>query len=120
MTERHVGLDIGSFAVRAAEVTVDAGVPTLHRFAQVTLPPGAVVEGQVADAAAVGATIRQLWAKGGFKQKRVVVGVASKDVKVRQAEVPDLPPEEVRGALHYEAQDLIPSAGEETVLDYIV
>jgi type IV pilus assembly protein PilM len=120
MTERHVGLDIGSFAVRAAEVTVDAGVPTLHRFAQVTLPPGAVVEGQVADAAAVGATIRQLWAKGGFKQKRVVVGVASKDVKVRQAEVPDLPPDEVRGALHYEAQDLIPSAGEETVLDYIV
>src|SRR5579871_2829268 len=120
MSERHVGLDIGSFAVRAAEVSVDAGVPTLHRFAQVTLPPGAVVEGQVVDAPAVTATIRQLWSKGGFKQKRVVVGVASKDVKVRQAEVPDLPPDEVRGALQYEAHDLIPSAGEQTVLDYIV
>jgi type IV pilus assembly protein PilM len=120
MSERHVGLDIGSFAVRAAEVSVESGVPTLHRFAQVTLPPGAVVEGQVVDAAGVAATIRQLWAKGGFKQRRVVVGVASKDVKVRQAEVPDLPPEEVRGALHYEAQDLIPSAGEEAVLDYLV
>jgi type IV pilus assembly protein PilM len=120
MSERHVGLDIGSFAVRAAEVSIDAGLPTLHRFAQVTLPPGAVVEGQVVDEAAVAATIRQLWGKGGFKQRRVVVGVSSKDVKVRQAEVPDLPPEEVRGALQFEAPDLIPSAGDEMVLDYLV
>ncbi len=120
MSDRHIGLDIGSFAVRAAEVSIDAGVPTLHRFAQVTLPPGAVVEGQVVDESAVAATVRQLWAKGGFKQRRVVVGVSSKDVKVRQAEVPDLPPDEVRGALQFEAQDLIPSAGEETVLDYLV
>jgi type IV pilus assembly protein PilM len=120
MSERHVGLDIGSFAVRAAEVSVDSGVPTLHRFAQVTLPPGAVVEGQVADQAVVAASIRQLWAKGGFKQRRVVVGVSSKDVKVRQAEVPDLPPDEVRGALLFEAPDLIPSAGEQMVLDYLV
>jgi type IV pilus assembly protein PilM len=120
MSERHVGLDIGSFAVRAAEVSIDAGLPTLHRFAQVTLPPGAVVEGQVVDAAAVAASVRQLWAKGGFKQRRVVVGVSSKDVKVRQAEVPDLPPEEVRGALQFEAPDLIPSAGDAMVVDYLV
>ncbi|HVM65520.1 MAG TPA: type IV pilus assembly protein PilM, partial [Acidimicrobiales bacterium] len=120
MSDRHVGLDIGSFAVRAAELSIDAGLPTLHRFAQVTLPPGAVVEGQVTDEEAVAATIRQLWSKGGFKQRRVVVGVSSKDVKVRQAEVPDLPPDEVRGALYFEAPDLIPSAGDEMVLDYLV
>jgi type IV pilus assembly protein PilM len=120
MSDRHVGLDIGSFAVRAAEVSSESGVPTLHRFAQVTLPPGAVVEGQVVDQAAVAATIRQLWAKGGFKQRRVVVGVASKDVKVRQAEVPDLPPDEVRGALRFEAQDLIPLAEAGAVFDFLV
>lgn len=120
MSERHVGLDIGSFAVRAAEVSTESGVPTLHRFAQVTLPPGAVVEGQVVDRAAVAATIRQVWAKGGFKHRRVVVGVASKDVKVRQAEVPDLPPDEVRGALRFEAQDLIPLAEAGAVFDFLV
>jgi type IV pilus assembly protein PilM len=120
MSERHVGLDIGSFAVRAAEVSMESGVPTLHRFAQVTLPPGAVVEGQVVDQGAVSATIRQLWAKGGFKQRRVVVGVASKDVKVRQAELPSLPPDEVRSALRFEAQDLIPFAEVEAVFDYLV
>ena len=120
MSERHVGLDIGSFAVRAAEVSVDSGTPTLHRFAQVTLPPGAVVEGQVVDQAAVAASIRQLWTKGGFKQRKVVVGVASKDIKVRQAEVPDLPPDEVRSALRYEAHDLIPVSDADAVMDYLV
>jgi type IV pilus assembly protein PilM len=120
VSDRHVGLDIGSFAVRAAEVSVDSGTPTLHRFAQVTLPPGAVVEGQVVDHAAVAASIRQLWTKGGFKQRKVVVGVASKDIKVRQAEVPDLPPDEVRSALRYEAHDLIPVSDADAVMDYLV
>ncbi len=120
MSERHIGLDIGSFAVRAAEVSVESGAPTLHRFAQVTLPPGAVEEGQVVDQAAVAATIRQLWAKGGFKQRRVVVGISSKDVKVRQAEVPNLPPDEIRSALRYEAHDLIPTSDIDAVMDYFV
>jgi type IV pilus assembly protein PilM len=120
VSERHIGLDIGSFAVRAAEVSVESGAPTLHRFAQVTLPPGAVVEGQVVDQDAVAATIRQLWAKGGFKHRRVVVGVGSKEVKVRQAEVPDLPLEEVRSALRYEAHDLIPLSDVDAVMDYLV
>ena len=120
MSERHIGLDIGSFGVRAAEVSVESGVPTLHRFAQITLPPGAVVEGQVVDQAAVASTIRQLWSKGGFKQRRVVVGLASKDVKVRQAEVPNLPPDEVRSALRFEAPDLIPTGDVDSIVDFVV
>jgi len=120
VSERHIGLDIGSFGVRAAEVSIEGGRPTLHRFAQVTLPPGAVVEGHVIDPAVVGATIRELWLKGGFKSKKVVVGISTPDVKVRQADVPALDPDEVRGTLRYEAQDLIPFAGADAVFDFIV
>jgi type IV pilus assembly protein PilM len=120
VSERHIGLDIGSFAVRAAEVSIESGRPTLHRFAQVTLPPGAVVEGHVTDPEVVGATIRELWVKGGFKSKSVVVGLSTPDVKVRQADVPALDPDEVRGTLRYEAQDLIPFAGADAVFDFII
>jgi type IV pilus assembly protein PilM len=118
--ERHIGLDIGSFAVRAAEVSLDAGVPVLHRFAQITLPPRAVVEGEIVDRAAVTATIRDLWAKGGFKTNKVVLGISNRDVKVRQAEVPDLSPEEVRGAMRFETQDVIPFADDDSVVDFLV
>ena len=120
MTERHVGLDIGSFAVRAAEVSVEDGTAVLHRFAQLTLPAHTVVEGEVVDAAAVTEAIRQLWVRGAFKTKRVVVGISSPRVKVRQAEVPALSPADVRAALRYEAQDLIPLSDDDAVVDFLV
>ena len=120
MGERHVGLDIGSFAVRAAEVSRDAGTPVLHRFAQITLPPRSVVEGEILDREAVTTAIRELWAKGGFKTDRVVVGVSNREVKVRQAEVPALSPEEVRSALRYETQDVMPFADDESIVDFVV
>ena len=62
-----VGLDIGSSAVRAAEVTGEAGNTQVTRFAQVGLPPGAVTEGEVRDQATVATAIKRLWSEGGFR-----------------------------------------------------
>ena len=101
MPEHYVGLDIGTFAVRAAEISGEPGNLTLHRFAQLTLPPGAVVDGEIVDSLAVTEAVKALWARGGFKTKNVVVGIANRWVKVRQAEVPALSPEEVRTSLRY-------------------
>src|SRR5258708_10122320 len=114
-----VGCDVGPSAGRAAEVSRDAGTPVLHRFAQIPPPPRSVVEGEILDRDAVTTAIRELWAKGGFKTDRVVVGVSNREVKVRQAEVPALSPEEVRSALRYETQDVIPFADEESSVDFL-
>ncbi|MDQ1392726.1 MAG: hypothetical protein QOF30_1703 [Acidimicrobiaceae bacterium] len=115
-----IGLDIGSFAVRAAEVSNDGGRPTLHRFAQVTLPPGAVSDGEVVDAQVVSAALRRLWSDGGFSSRRVVVGVSSQRVIVRQADVTAMSDVELRSALNFEAQELIPIPVDEAVLDFQV
>jgi type IV pilus assembly protein PilM len=120
MPEHYVGLDIGSFAVRAAEISGEPGNLTLHRFAQLTLPPGAVVDGEIVDSLAVTEAIKALWARGDFKSKKVVLGIANRWVKVRQAEVPALSPEEVRTSLRYEAQEVIPFAEEDAIVDFVV
>lgn len=120
MGEHHIGVDIGSFAVRAAEVSVEGGVAVLHRFAQVTLPPRAVVEGEIVDAGAVAGGIRELWARGGFKRKKAVVGLSTRDVKVRQVDVPSMSPDDVRATLRYDAQDLLPVADADAVVDFLV
>lgn len=120
MAERYVGLDIGSFAVRAAEISGQPGSWTLHRFSQLTLPPGAVVDGEIVDSLAVTDAIKALWQRGDFKSKKVTVGIANRWVKVRQAEVPALSAEEVRTSLRYEAQDVIPFAEEDAVVDFVV
>lgn len=118
MATRVVGLDLGSYGVRGVELLVGNGQPTLERFAQVTLPPGAIRDGEVVDAAAVSASIRRLWTEGGFKGKRVVVGVANQRVIVRLAEMPAMSESDLQSALRYEAQELIPFPVEEAVLDF--
>ena len=116
MAARVVGLDLGTYAVRAVEMQV-GGQPTLLRFAQVTLPPGAIRDGEVVDVGAVAAAIKRLWAQGGFKTKRVVLGVANQRVIVRQAELPAMSEADLRAALQFEAQELIPIPVEDAILD---
>src|SRR5439155_18719413 len=118
MPARVVGLDIGSFGVRAVELTVGGNQPTLQRFAQVALPPGAVRDGEVQDPGAVSSAIRRLWAEGGFRARRVVMGVANQRVIVRQAELPAMTEEDLRAALQFEAQELIPIPVEDAILDF--
>ena len=49
MGNRVIGLDIGTHAVRAVELSVGRNRPVLHRMGQVALPHGAVVAGEVVD-----------------------------------------------------------------------
>src|SRR5947208_1796368 len=112
-----VGLDIGSSAVRAAEVSLDGARPVVRRFGQVALPPGAVVDGEVVDVAGVAAAIRRLWSDVGFKTNSVVVGLSSQRVIVRQAELPKMSKEDLASALSFEAQELIPIPVEDALLD---
>jgi type IV pilus assembly protein PilM len=118
MATRVVGLDLGSYGVRAVELSVGGGQPTLERFAQVTLPPGAVRDGEVADPAAVASSVRRLWTEGGFKGKKVVIGVANQRVIVRLAELPSMSESDLQSALRYEAQELIPIPVDDAVLDF--
>ncbi|MDP9404631.1 MAG: type IV pilus assembly protein PilM [Actinomycetota bacterium] len=118
MAARVTGLDIGTYAVRAVELTVGGGQPALERFAQVTLPPGAVRDGEVVDVGSVSAAIRRLWSEGGFRPKRVVLGVANQRVIVRQAELPAMSEADLQSALQFEAQELIPIPVEDAILDF--
>ena len=82
MARTRIGLDIGSTAVRAAELT-EGDKPSVIRAAQVPLPPDAVENGEVRDVGIVAEALRELWTRGGFKSRRVYMGV--KDLpQVRQ------------------------------------
>jgi type IV pilus assembly protein PilM len=115
---RVTGLDIGTFGVRAAELEVGGGTSKLTRFGQVALPPGAVREGAVIDAEAVGAALRRLWREGGFRGKNVVIGVANQGVIVRPAEMARMSPTDLAQAIQFEAEELIPIPVEDALLDF--
>lgn len=118
MDSTSIGLDIGSTAVRAAEISVEKSQRRLRRYAQVGLAPGAVVDGEVVNPGAVSEALRRLWAEGSFSSNKVVLGVSGHRLIVRQADVPALNDEDLRSALRFDAQELIPIPMEDATFDF--
>jgi len=119
MTTSVVGIDIGSAAVRAVEVS-DAGKakPTLVRFHQVPLPVGAVSRGEVVEPNTVAAAIKALWSSGGFKSKSVVLGMGNHRVLARDLAVPKASMKHIREALPFQVQDMLPVPVADALLDF--
>ena len=119
MALTSIGLDIGSSAIRAVQITSGGrGPAVLDRLGQVVLPNGAVRDGEIVDPAPVIEGVRTLWSRYGFKGRRVHLGVANQQVVVRQIDLPYLPDEELRRSLDFQAQDAIPIPIEQAILDF--
>lgn len=100
------------------EVRLSGGRWEVRRFAQVGLPAGAVVDGEVREGEDVAAALRRLWAEGGFSSRRVVLGVSGTRLVVRQADVPDVPQKEMRSALGFRIEDLVPLPAANVEFDF--
>jgi type IV pilus assembly protein PilM len=117
-----IGLDIGTTRVRAAEVVVSgrgaSAQPTLVRFGEVALPPGAVRDGEVEDTGTVSAAIRRLWSDAKFGSRDVNIGVGNQRVVVRELDLPWMPLPQLRQSLPFQVQELLPMDTDEALLDY--
>jgi type IV pilus assembly protein PilM len=118
-----IGLDIGTTHVRAAEVSFAGGrgpdaTPTLERYGEVVLPPGAVRDGEVEDHGSVAAAIRQLWAQTKFPSRRVNIGVGNQRVVVRELDLPWMALPQIKASLPFQVGELLPMSTDEALLDY--
>jgi type IV pilus assembly protein PilM len=114
-----IGLDIGSSGVRAAEIHVAKdGRRMLRRYAQVGLPHGYVVDGEIQNVPGVAAALRRLWGEAGFASNKVVLGVSGPRVFIRQADVPALNVDDLRSSLRFDAQELVPIPMEDATFDF--
>jgi len=113
-------LDIGSNSIHAAQLKGAGTQFSLTRYGSIRIPMGAVVEGEVVDAEAVGHSISQLWRRAGMSEKSVITGVANQKVVVRMVEFPWMEKADLDGAIRFQSQDYIPIPIEEAILDYEV
>src|SRR3974390_3522029 len=111
-----VGLDIGTSAVRAAELEMGDRGPALGAFSQVGLPPGTIVDGEVRDQAAVADALRRLWQNGKFTTRTVVVGIAGLRAITRELDLPWVPDSEVDSAVRFQSEEGIPFPPDKTLL----
>ena len=117
---RTIGMDIDRGAIKAVQISRGAGGNVLQHVGYHRLPPGVVVEGEVADHDLLAAEIREFWDSHSFGGKSVVLGVSNQKVIVRLLDFPRMEAEDLKGAIGFEAQDHIPMPLEDAVLDYLV
>lgn len=115
-----VGVDIGASGVRGVQLKRNrrSGQYRITKAASIDLPRGAVHNGVVVDQAAVVKALRQLWRKGRFSTRKVVIGLADGSVLTRQVDLPWMPPEDFRAALRYQVSDALPVDLSTVELDY--
>jgi type IV pilus assembly protein PilM len=118
MAFRTIGLEIGTSALRAAELLIGGEVPSLSNYQEVQLPPKAIVDGEIADKSIVIERLKRLWDEGDFSQNRVTVGVAGLRAIIREVDAPYVPDKELDQSIQFVAQDVIPFPPEKTLLSY--
>lgn len=119
MATNVVGLDIGSTAVRGAELSQNGkNKPTLLRSYEIPLPPGAVVRGEVLQPEIVGLALKRLWSQGGFKSKHVALGTGNQGVIVRDLTVPKMSLKHIRESLPFQVQTTLQMQLGDSVLDF--
>lgn len=112
-----IGVEVTEESLRAVEVTRGRH-PTLVAAGEVLLPPGAARDSEVLDADAVALALSQLWAQAGFRRRKVVLSVANRRLVVREYTAPNLPAKQLRAALPFEVEDLLPVSADRAVIDF--
>jgi type IV pilus assembly protein PilM len=113
-----IGLDIGSSAVKAVELTKSKKGYQVTGFAYETLDPDAVVDGTIMDTNGVAEAIKRSVVTGKFKPKSVATGVSGHSVIVKRVVLPAATAEEVEASIQFDAEQYIPFEISEVNMDY--
>ena len=117
---RTVGLDIDRGSIKAVQISGAGGGYSLQHVGYHRLPPGTILDGEVADHDLLAAEIKEFWDSHSFNGRSVTIGVSNQKVVVRLLDFPRMRPEDLQGAISFEAQDHIPMPLDEAVYDYVV
>lgn len=113
-----IGLALETNTFRLVQLKPSSGTPVLTHYSAVSVPVGAVMEDEVIDIDVAGQTLAHLWKSAKVSSPKVVVGIANQKVVVRLISLPYMERNELRNAIHYQAQDFIPIPVEEAIIDF--
>lgn len=119
MAANVIGIDIGNSSVRAVEVADAAkSRPTVVRYIETPLPPGAVSRGEVIEPNTVATTLKELWKQARFSTTDVVLGMGNQRVLARDFSVPKMSLQRIRESLAFQVQDMLPVPVSDAILDF--
>jgi type IV pilus assembly protein PilM len=118
-----VGVDIGSWAVKAVELKIGGKGADEFQLVNIGLeglPPEAIVDGAIMDSGAVIDAVQNLFQDNRIKTTDVATGVSGNAVIVKKISLPQMSEEELAESIHWEAEQYIPFDIQDVQLDYEV
>ncbi len=113
-----VGLDIGSSAIKIAEVADSKNGPVLKKFGIMDMPYGVIEEGIIRDPEEVAGAIRQIFHTFNIKQQNVAISIGGYSVVVKKINVQTMSEEALQSTIHFEAEQYIPFDISDVNLDF--
>lgn len=115
-----VGLDIGSSAIKVAQLKESKGRYFLQKFGVRQLEPEVIVDGTVMDEGRVVSAIQELFEEAHVKNKHVAISISGHAVIVKKISLPPMPDEELEGQVKLAAEQYIPFDINEVNIDFHV
>lgn len=113
-----VGLDIGSSAIKVAEIQRSGRQWSLLRCGVQPLPQEAVVDGQIKQPESVTQAIRDLLAANGITTKQVAISLGGSSVITKKIQMPLMTELDLEDQIAMEAEEYIPFDIEDVNLDF--
>lgn len=114
------GLDIGTSAVRAVQLTNNPKTKQLLRYAIAPVDPKVMLSDSKADQLKVAQHIKEMLVQAQITTKNVAVGIPSSKVFTTVVDIERLSPAELSKTIRYQADSLIPTPLAESKIDWAV
>lgn len=118
--DRVIGIDIGTGAVKLAEISNRQGRPLLKSYGIVELADNVIEDGRILDRAAVADALRKLIATSGTACRDAVLAVSGRSLFVREIVMPVMTLKELREAIKWELDKYVPYPPESCYFDFAV
>jgi len=114
------GLDLGTSAIRAVQLTNSPSVKQLLRYSIAPIDSKIVLSDAKADEQKVAQRLQEVLAAAGITTKNVAVGIPSSRVFTTVVDIERLSPAELAKTIRYQADSLIPTPLAESKIDWAV
>jgi len=119
--KKIVGIDIGSSAIKVAEVSVQGrGKVRLHRFAHIPLPEGAIIEDEIIKGDEISTAIEDAIKEASCVGHAVCFGMAGQHSITKKIQVAGGSKDEVDDQVYWEIEQFIPFDIDDSAISYDV
>ena len=120
MAKQCIGLDIGSSSIKLVQLKSARKSMSLQNFGIEPLPPGAILDGAIANLPAVTDSIRNLSQRIHLRGKDVALAVSGNSVIIRRLQIPAMEGPALAEQMEWEVKQNVPFAREEVIVDWEV